>query len=195
MNPYCALKNGGRNRWKCECGVVKGAGHPGVQSKCAGTTYFRRIVQKDSCCEHDQVRLVLQRASKCTATTVREPETVMLTVASRVFGRCVPRFIWAIKNACEGIVLGWQPRTTSQVWVLSCPHQWGQKRTGTRFHCVFGALFRCARTLTRITAGLHLHPSTFSCMSTDRSRCSRDTVQGFRLRRPLPKAEKFERSG
>ena len=35
-----------------------------------------------------------------------EPETAMLTVASRVFGRCAPKFIFTIKNAYEGIVLG-----------------------------------------------------------------------------------------
>ncbi len=67
----CALKNAGRNRRKCECGVVKGAGQSGVQSEHTGTTYFRRLVQNDSCCEHEQVRLVLQSASKCTATTAR----------------------------------------------------------------------------------------------------------------------------
>ena len=35
-----------------------------------------------------------------------EPETVILTVASRVFDGCGPKFICAIKNVCEGIVLG-----------------------------------------------------------------------------------------
>jgi hypothetical protein len=35
-----------------------------------------------------------------------EPETVMLTVVSRVYGRFAPNFICDIKNVCEGIVLG-----------------------------------------------------------------------------------------
>ncbi len=65
--------------------------------------------------------------------------------------------------------------------MLFCPHQWGQKRPGpTRLYRVFGALFRYARTLTHITTGLHLHASTCSYMSTDRSRCSPDTVQPWR---------------
>jgi hypothetical protein len=64
MNPSCALKNGGRNRRKCECGVVKGAGQPGVQWKWVGTTWFRRLVQKDSYFELGQVRYVLQSPQK-----------------------------------------------------------------------------------------------------------------------------------
>ncbi len=36
--------NGGRNRRKCECWVVKGAGQTGVQSECGGTTCSRRLV-------------------------------------------------------------------------------------------------------------------------------------------------------
>ena len=35
-----------------------------------------------------------------------EPETVILTVASRVFDGCGPNFICVIKNVCEDIVLG-----------------------------------------------------------------------------------------
>ncbi len=46
--------------------------------------------------------------------------------------------------------------------------------------CVFGALFRCARTLPRMIAGLHLHPSTCSCMSKDWSGCSPRTVKPWR---------------
>ena len=44
------------------CGVVKGSGQPGVESECVDTTYFRRLVHKDSCFEHEQVRDVLQSA-------------------------------------------------------------------------------------------------------------------------------------
>ncbi len=44
-----------------ECGDVKGPGQPGVLSECAGTTCFRRLVQKDSCFEHEELRHVLQR--------------------------------------------------------------------------------------------------------------------------------------
>jgi hypothetical protein len=35
-----------------------------------------------------------------------EIETVTLTVASRVFDGCGPKFICVIKNTCEDIVLG-----------------------------------------------------------------------------------------
>ncbi len=41
----------------------------------------------------------------------------------------------------------------------------------------FGPLFRCERTLTRITSGLHVHVSTCNFMSKDRSGCSADTVK------------------
>jgi hypothetical protein len=40
--------------------VAKGEGQPGVQSQWVGTTWFRRLVQKDSCFEHEQVRHVLK---------------------------------------------------------------------------------------------------------------------------------------
>ena len=46
--------------------------------------------------------------------------------------------------------------------------------------CVVGALFRCARTLPRMITGLHLHASTCSCMSKDRSGCSPRTVKPWR---------------
>ena len=41
-----------------------------------------------------------------------EPETTILTVASRVFEGCSPKFICDINNTGEGIVLGGQPRRT-----------------------------------------------------------------------------------
>jgi len=45
---------------------------------------------------------------------------------------------------------------------------WGQKRPGQiRLLCVFGVLFRSAHTLPRMTAGLHLHVSTYRYMSKD----------------------------
>ena len=34
-----------------------------------------------------------------------EPETVMLTVDSRVFDVCAPKVMCVIKNTCEGIVV------------------------------------------------------------------------------------------
>jgi hypothetical protein len=43
-------------RW----GVLKGSGQSGVESECVDTTYFLRLVHKDSCFEHEQVRDVLQ---------------------------------------------------------------------------------------------------------------------------------------
>ena len=44
--------------------VLKEGGHPGVQSEWVGTTWFRRLVQKDSCFELEKVRYVLQSARK-----------------------------------------------------------------------------------------------------------------------------------
>jgi hypothetical protein len=58
-------------RRKSACVVAKGAGQPGVQSEWVGTTCFRRLVQKDSCFEHDQVRHVLQSACKCSSADYR----------------------------------------------------------------------------------------------------------------------------
>ena len=45
--------------------VVKGAGQTGVQSEWIGTTWFRRLVQKDSRFELEQVRYVVQSVPKC----------------------------------------------------------------------------------------------------------------------------------
>ena len=94
-------------RRKSACVVARGEGQQGVQSEWVGTTCFRRLVQKDSCFEHDQVRHVLQSACKCSSADYRQkPETAILTVAFRVFDVCAPKFICPIKHACEGIVLG-----------------------------------------------------------------------------------------
>jgi len=58
---------------------------------------------------------------------------------------------------------------------------WGHERPAqTRLHCVFGTLFRYAHTLTRISWGLHLHVSTWNCISKDRSGCSPRTVKPWR---------------
>jgi hypothetical protein len=47
----------------------------------------------------------------CENVQREEPETAILTVDSRVFDVCAPKVMCAIKNACEGIVVGCQPRT------------------------------------------------------------------------------------
>ncbi len=62
------VRNGGRNRWKCECGVVKWSGQPGVGSESVNITWFRRLVHQDSCFDHEQVRHVLQSVTKCSST-------------------------------------------------------------------------------------------------------------------------------
>jgi len=46
-----------------------------------------------------------------------EPETAIFTVDSRVFDVCAPKVMCAIKNACEGIVVGCQQRTICKVRV------------------------------------------------------------------------------
>ena len=62
------VRNDERYRRESARVFVKGAGQPGVQSECAGTTCFRRLVQKDSCFEHEEIRHVLQRVWKCSST-------------------------------------------------------------------------------------------------------------------------------
>ncbi len=44
-------------------------------------------------------------------------ETALFTVDSRVFDVCAPKVMCAIKNACEGIVVGCQHRTKCKVRV------------------------------------------------------------------------------
>ncbi len=46
-----------------------------------------------------------------------------------------------------------------------------------KLFCVFGALFDCTHTLPRMITGLHLHASTCSFMSKDRSGSSPHTVK------------------
>ena len=70
-------------------------------------------------------------------------------------------------------------KNKKEVCVFFYPHRGeGTKKPGeTRLNCVFGALFRYARTFTCITVHLHLHVYTCIYMSKDRSRCSPDTVK------------------
>jgi hypothetical protein len=74
------------------CVFVKGAGQSGVQSEWVGTTWFRRLVQKDSCFELGQVRYVRQSPQKFSCVdTVRKQKKIMATVSVRVFD------VWATK--------------------------------------------------------------------------------------------------
>ena len=76
-----------RNRRKCECGTVKGEGQSGVQSEWVGTTWFRRLVQKDSCFELGQVRYVLQSPQKCSGVdTTRNQKKLIRTVSPSKLG-------------------------------------------------------------------------------------------------------------
>ena len=59
-------------RRESACVFVKGAGQSGVQTGWVGTTWFRRLVQKDSCFDLERVRYVLQSVRKYTCVdTVR----------------------------------------------------------------------------------------------------------------------------
>ena len=71
---------------------VKGAGQPGVQSEWVGTTWFRRLVQKDSCFELGQVRYVLQSPQKCSCVdTERKQKKLIGTVSVRMFDVCATK--------------------------------------------------------------------------------------------------------
>ena len=74
------------------CVLGKEAGQPGVQSEWVGTTWFRRLVQKDSCFEIGQVRYVLQSPQKysCVDTT-RKKKKLIGTVSVRVFDVCATK--------------------------------------------------------------------------------------------------------
>ena len=61
-----AVRNVERYRRESACVLLKGAGHPGVQSEWVGNTWFRRLVQKDSCFDLEQLRYVLQNVRKCS---------------------------------------------------------------------------------------------------------------------------------
>ncbi len=85
--------------------VVKGSGQPGVESECVVSTYFRRLVHKDSCFEHGTSPGCASECVKMQFHVHREePETAILVV-SRVFDVCAPKVIRAITNACKGIVV------------------------------------------------------------------------------------------
>jgi hypothetical protein len=89
------------------CVVVKGSGQSGVQRKLVGTTCFRRLVEKDSCVELEQVRYVLQCDRKYTCVdTTRKGETTILTVSVRVFDVWSRKIICHYYHECEVIVLG-----------------------------------------------------------------------------------------
>ena len=92
-------------RRKSACVVAKGAGQPGVQSQWVGTTWFRRLVQKDSCFEVGQVRYVLQSPQKCSCVdTARKQKKLIGTVSVRVFDVCATKLHISMNHACEGIV-------------------------------------------------------------------------------------------
>jgi hypothetical protein len=98
--------------------VRKGAGQPGVQSQWVGTTWFRRLVQKDSCFERTKNQT--DKSVMC-ADFRSTPETAILTVSFRVFDVCVPKFICSIKHTCEGTVLddNQVPQSIYQ-WFVEC---------------------------------------------------------------------------
>jgi hypothetical protein len=89
------------------CGVVKGSGQPGVESECVVSTYFRRLVHKDSCFDHGTSPGCASESVKIQFHVHREePETAILAVASRVLNGCSTKFICAIKNSFKCIVVG-----------------------------------------------------------------------------------------
>ena len=89
------------------CGVVKGSGQPGVESECVVSTYFRRLVHKDSCFEHGTSPGCASECVKMQFHVHREePETTILVVASCVFDVYALKVMRAITNACKGIVVG-----------------------------------------------------------------------------------------
>ena len=176
------VRNGGRNRRKSECGVVKGSGKSGVESACVDNTYFRILEHKDSCFTHEQVRHVIQSVSKrsCTysARNLKQWSWRWLLVfwmgvhqSSYVPSRIRVKASFLDDNQeqqakCECFAVLVTVRT--------------QKTRANQVDCVLGALFHHSHTLTRITWGLHLHVSTWNCISQDRSGCSPHTVKPWR---------------
>ena len=82
---------------KSECAAVTGAGQPGLQSESVGTTWFRRLAEKDSSFEHEQVRYVLQEWVKLQVSGQREKqETATLTdlFVSLMCASFVPSSLW-----------------------------------------------------------------------------------------------------
>ena len=79
-------------RRKSACVVAKGEGQQGVQSEWVGTTWFRRLVQKDSCFELGKFRYVLESPQKCSCVdTGRNQKKVIGTVSVRVFDACATK--------------------------------------------------------------------------------------------------------
>ena len=73
-------------RRESACVFVKGEWQPGVQWEWVGTTWFRRLVEKDSCFELGQVRYVLQSVWKCSCEdTGTKQKKLIGTVSVRVF--------------------------------------------------------------------------------------------------------------
>ena len=154
------------------CVLVKEAGQPGVQWKWVGTTWFRRLVQKDSCFELGQVRYVLQSPQKCSCVdTARKQKKLIGTVSVRVFDVCATK-IHISHEPCvrrhRFCMTTKSPTLNISAFVPSSVRGF-EKPGQTRFPCVFVALLRCAHTLTCIFRGLQLHVSTDSCMSKVRS--------------------------
>ena len=78
-------------------------GHHMVSEASAPRFVFRSRASPACASECEKMQFHIQREE--------EPETATLTVDSRVFDVCTPKVMRAIKNACEGIVVGCQPRT------------------------------------------------------------------------------------
>ena len=77
-------------------------GHHMVSEASAPRFVFRSRTSPACASECEKMQFHVQR---------EEPETSMLTVDSRVFDVCAPKVMSDIKNGCEGIVVGCQPRT------------------------------------------------------------------------------------
>ena len=170
-------------RRESACVSVKGAGLPGVQSEWVGTTWFRRLVQKDSCFELGQVRYVLQSPQKCSCVdAARKQKKLIGTVSVRVFDVCATK-LHIYHELCVRrhrlCMTTKSPTLNISAFVPSSVRGF-EKPGQARFPCVFVALLRCAHTLTCIIRGLHLHISTGSCMSKVRSSCPPCTVQPWR---------------
>ena len=110
-----------------------------------------------------------------------EPETAILTVATRVSDGAHQSSYVPSRMRAKALFLDDNQGQQDKYERFSALNPVRTRKAGqTRLHCVFGALFRCARTLTCITAGLHLHVSIRSFMSNDRSGCSAGTVKPWR---------------
>jgi hypothetical protein len=75
---------------------IRICGHHMVSEASAPRFVFRSRASPSCASECDKMQFNIQR---------EEPETVMLTVDSRVFDVYTPKVIRVIKNACKGIVV------------------------------------------------------------------------------------------